>query len=209
MHYGGSFENRTRLVREVVTAVRQVWPEQLPLFVRISATDWVDGGWDIEQSVELARQLKPLGVDFIDCSSGGNAAHAKIPVGPGYQAPFAERIRREAGILTGAVGLITEPSQAEQIVAERPGRRGAARARAAARSVFPAARGARAGAGHHVAGAVPARGSEGRARPARFAYAGDFPCSSCSPCSGRCAARSRLSPSSPSRNRSPTCICHA
>lgn len=115
-HYGGSFENRTRLVREVVAAVRGVWPEQLPLFVRISATDWVEGGWDIEQSVELARQLKPLGVDFIDCSSGGNAAHATIPVGPGYQAPFAERIRRDAGILTGAVGLITEASQAEQIV---------------------------------------------------------------------------------------------
>ena len=115
-HYGGSFDNRTRLVREVAAAVRGVWPEGLPLFVRISATDWVEGGWDIEQSVELARQLKPLGVDFIDCSSGGNAAHAKIPVGPGYQAPFAERIRREAGILTGAVGLITEPSQAEQIV---------------------------------------------------------------------------------------------
>lgn len=115
--YGGSFENRIRLVREVVTAVRAVWPETLPLFVRISATDWVEGGWDIEQSVELARQLKLLGADFIDCSSGGNAAHATIPVGPGYQAPFAERIRRDAGILTGAVGLITEPSQAEQIVA--------------------------------------------------------------------------------------------
>lgn len=115
--YGGSFENRTRLVREVVTAIRGVWPEGLPLFVRISATDWVEGGWDIEQSVELARELKPLGADFIDCSSGGNAAHAKIPIGPGYQAPFAERIRRDAGILTGAVGLITEPSQAEQMVA--------------------------------------------------------------------------------------------
>jgi len=115
--YGGSFDNRTRLVREIVTAVRRVWPEQQPLFVRISATDWIDGAWDIEQSVELARQLEPLGVDFIDCSSGGNAAQAKIPVGPGYQAPFAGRIRREAGILTGAVGLITEPSQAEQIVA--------------------------------------------------------------------------------------------
>ncbi len=115
--YGGSFENRTRLVREVVTAIRGVWPEGLPLFVRISATDWVEGGWDIEQSVELARELKPLGADFIDCSSGGNAAHAKIPIGPGYQAPFAERIRRDAGIPTGAVGLITEPSQAEQMVA--------------------------------------------------------------------------------------------
>ena len=115
-HYGGSFENRTRLLREVVQAVRRVWPEAAPLFVRISATDWVEGGWDIEQSVELARHLKLLGVDFIDCSTGGNAAQAKIPVGPGYQVPFAERIRRDAGILTGAVGLITEPSQAEHIV---------------------------------------------------------------------------------------------
>ena len=114
--YGGSFENRTRFLREVVVAVRRVWPEDAPLFVRISATDWVEGGWDIEQSVELARQLQPLGVDFIDCSSGGNAAQAKIPIGPGYQAPFAERIRRDAGILTGAVGLITEAAQAEQIV---------------------------------------------------------------------------------------------
>ncbi len=115
--YGGSFENRTRLLREVVTAVRGVWPEPAPLFVRISATDWVDGGWDLEQSIELARRLKALGVDFIDCSSGGNAAQATIPIGPGYQAPFAERLRREAGILTGAVGLITEAAQAEQIVA--------------------------------------------------------------------------------------------
>ena len=115
-HYGGSFENRTRLLREVVQAVRRVWPEAAPLFVRISATDWVEGGWDIEQSVELARHLKLLGADFIDCSTGGNAAQAKIPVGPGYQVPFAERIRRDAGILTGAVGLITEPSQAEHIV---------------------------------------------------------------------------------------------
>lgn len=115
-HYGGSFDNRTRFLREVVGAVRRVWPEEAPLFVRISATDWVEGGWDIEQSVEIARQLKVLGVDFIDCSTGGNAAHAKIPVGPAYQVPFAERIRRDAGILTGAVGLITEASQAEHIV---------------------------------------------------------------------------------------------
>jgi len=115
--YGGSFDNRTRIVREVVTAVRGVWPESLPLLVRISATDWVEGGWDIEQSIELARQLKPLGADFIDCSTGGNVAQATIPVGPGYQAPFAERIRREAGIPAGAVGLITEAAQAEEIVA--------------------------------------------------------------------------------------------
>lgn len=115
--YGGSFDNRTRMLREVVTAAREVWPERAPLFVRISATDWVEGGWDIEQSVELAGQLKRLGVDLIDCSSGGNIASAKIPVGPAYQTPFAERIRREAGILTGAVGMITSATQAEQIVA--------------------------------------------------------------------------------------------
>jgi 2,4-dienoyl-CoA reductase-like NADH-dependent reductase (Old Yellow Enzyme family) len=114
--YGGSFENRTRLVREVVGAVREAWPQELPLFVRISATDWVEGGWDLEQSVELARALKTLGVDLVDCSSGGAVPNAKVPVGPGYQAPFAERIRRDVGIATGAVGLITEPTQAEQIL---------------------------------------------------------------------------------------------
>jgi 2,4-dienoyl-CoA reductase-like NADH-dependent reductase (Old Yellow Enzyme family) len=114
--YGGSFENRTRILRETVTAVRRVWPEGAPLFVRISATDWVVGGWDIEQSVELARGLKKLGADLIDCSSGGNVPYAKIPVGPAYQTPFAEQIRREAGIMTGAVGMITGPMQAEQIV---------------------------------------------------------------------------------------------
>lgn len=114
--YGGSFENRTRIVRDVAASIRKVWPEALPLFIRISATDWVGGGWDIEQSVELARQLKPLGVDLIDCSSGGNVATAKIPIGAGYQTPFAERIRREAGILTGAVGMITSATQAEHIV---------------------------------------------------------------------------------------------
>jgi 2,4-dienoyl-CoA reductase-like NADH-dependent reductase (Old Yellow Enzyme family) len=114
--YGGSFENRTRILREIVAAVRDSWPERAPLFVRISATDWIDGGWDIQQSVELARQLKELGADLIDCSSGGNVAHAKIPVGPGYQTQFAEQIRREAGILTGAVGMITSPVQAEHIM---------------------------------------------------------------------------------------------
>jgi 2,4-dienoyl-CoA reductase-like NADH-dependent reductase (Old Yellow Enzyme family) len=114
--YGGSFENRTRIVRDVVDAIRGVWPERLPLWVRISATDWTEGGWTIEDSVALAAQLKDRGVDLIDCSSGGNVAHATIPMGPGYQVPFAERIRRETGILTGAVGLITEPEQAEQIV---------------------------------------------------------------------------------------------
>jgi 2,4-dienoyl-CoA reductase-like NADH-dependent reductase (Old Yellow Enzyme family) len=115
--YGGSFENRTRILREVVTAVRAAWPEHAPLFVRISASDWTAGGWDIQQSVQLARDLKPLGVDLIDCSSGGNVPHAKIPVGPGYQTPFAEQVRRESGILTGAVGMITSAPQAEQIVA--------------------------------------------------------------------------------------------
>jgi 2,4-dienoyl-CoA reductase-like NADH-dependent reductase (Old Yellow Enzyme family) len=114
--YGGSFENRTRILREVVAAVRDSWPERAPLFVRISATDWIEGGWDIQQSVELARQLKELGADLIDCSSGGNVAHARIPVGPGYQTQFAEQIRREAGILTGAVGMITSPVQAEHVI---------------------------------------------------------------------------------------------
>ena len=114
--YGGSFENRTRLIREIVTAVRSSWPKGAPLFVRISATDWVEGGWDLEQSIELARTLKQLGVDLIDCSSGGTVPHAKIPAGPGYQTPFAQRIRHETEILTGAVGLITSPVQAEQII---------------------------------------------------------------------------------------------
>ncbi|GAC1432770.1 MAG: NADH:flavin oxidoreductase/NADH oxidase [Terriglobales bacterium] len=114
--YGGSFENRTRLLREIVKRVRIEWPDGSPLFVRISATDWVEGGWDAEQSVELARQLKTFGVDLIDCSTGGNVANANIPVGPGYQVKFAERIRSEAGILTGAVGMITEPSQADEII---------------------------------------------------------------------------------------------
>ena len=114
--YGGSFENRSRLVLDVVRAVRTEWPDDLPLLVRISATDWQDGGWDLEQSVALARQLGPLGVDLIDCSSGGMVPGTSVPLGPGYQTPFAERIRREAGIATGAVGLITEAVQAEHII---------------------------------------------------------------------------------------------
>lgn len=114
--YGGSLENRARFPLEVVEAVRGVWPQNLPLFVRISGSDWEQGGWDIEQSVELAHWLKAAGVDVIDCSGGGNTPTARIPVGPGYQTGFAERIRREAGIATGAVGLITEPVQAEHIV---------------------------------------------------------------------------------------------
>jgi 2,4-dienoyl-CoA reductase-like NADH-dependent reductase (Old Yellow Enzyme family) len=114
--YGGSFENRTRLCREIVAGVRSSWPKELPLFVRISATDWIEGAWDVDDSVRLARQLKPMGVDLIDCSSGGNVPHAKIPVGPGYQTAFAERIRREAEIMAGAVGMITSPVQAEHII---------------------------------------------------------------------------------------------
>jgi 2,4-dienoyl-CoA reductase-like NADH-dependent reductase (Old Yellow Enzyme family) len=114
--YGGSFENRTRIVREVVNRVRQYWPERLPLLIRISATDWVEGGWNTDQAVELARSLRTLGVDLVDCSSGGNIADAKIPMAPGYQVPFAERIRRDAGILTGAVGMITEAQQADDII---------------------------------------------------------------------------------------------
>jgi 2,4-dienoyl-CoA reductase-like NADH-dependent reductase (Old Yellow Enzyme family) len=114
--YGGSFDNRARFLFEVVDAIRAVWPERLPVFVRISATDWTDGGWTIDDSVALAARLKTRGVDLIDCSSGGNVAHANIPLAPGYQVPFAERVRRHAGICTGAVGLITEPAQAEAIL---------------------------------------------------------------------------------------------
>lgn len=114
--YGGSFENRIRLLTEVVDAVKEVWPETLPLFVRISASDWTEGGWTIEESVKLARILKEQKVDLIDCSSGGNVPNAKITVGPGYQVHFAETIKKEAGILTGAVGIITKPEQAEEII---------------------------------------------------------------------------------------------
>jgi 2,4-dienoyl-CoA reductase-like NADH-dependent reductase (Old Yellow Enzyme family) len=116
--YGGSFDNRVRLCLEVVDAVRGEWPERLPMFVRISATDWAPGGWDVDQSVELARRLRDRGVDLVDCSSGGNVAHQQIALGPGYQVPFAERIRREAGVPTGAVGLITAAAQADAIVRE-------------------------------------------------------------------------------------------
>jgi 2,4-dienoyl-CoA reductase-like NADH-dependent reductase (Old Yellow Enzyme family) len=114
--YGGSFENRIRFVLETTRAIRAVWPEKLPLTVRLSCTDWVSGGWDIEQSVELSRRLKTEGVDLIDCSSGAIVPDAKIPVAPGFQVPFAERIRKEAGIATAAVGFITEPKQADDIV---------------------------------------------------------------------------------------------
>jgi 2,4-dienoyl-CoA reductase-like NADH-dependent reductase (Old Yellow Enzyme family) len=114
--YGGSYDNRVRLCLEVVEAVRSAWPEELPLFVRLSCTDWKEGGWDLEQSVELARRLKERGVDLVDCSSGGAVADARIQVGPGYQVPFAERIQKEAGIATGAVGMITDPAQADAII---------------------------------------------------------------------------------------------
>jgi 2,4-dienoyl-CoA reductase-like NADH-dependent reductase (Old Yellow Enzyme family) len=114
--YGGSFENRTRFLREVVHAVRGTWPASLPLFVRISATDWVDGGWTIDESVALAKQLQPFGVDLIDCSSGGAVPNVPIPAAPGFQVPFAERIRKEAGIPTAAVGMITETEQADHIL---------------------------------------------------------------------------------------------
>jgi len=114
--YGGPFENRIRFALETARAVRAVWPERLPLFVRISASDWVEGGWDIGESVELSRRLCALGVDLIDCSSGGLAPQQKIPLAPGYQVPFAARIRREAGVRTAAVGLITTPQQADDIV---------------------------------------------------------------------------------------------
>ena len=115
--YGGDFGARTRLLRETIVAVRDAWPESLPLWLRISATDWVDGGWDVEQSIELARVAGGLGVDLVDVSSGGLDPRQEIATGPGYQVPFAARIRREAGVATGAVGLITEPAQAEAIVA--------------------------------------------------------------------------------------------
>jgi 2,4-dienoyl-CoA reductase-like NADH-dependent reductase (Old Yellow Enzyme family) len=114
--YGGSFENRTRLVREVIAAVRAEWPDRLPLIIRLSATDWVDGGWNADETVELCRALKALGVDLVDVSSAGLVPTAIIPVGPGFQTEFAERVRREAGIATAAVGLITSPAQADHIV---------------------------------------------------------------------------------------------
>ena len=114
--YGGSFDNRVRLLLQIAERLRGLLPGELPLFVRISATDWVEGGWDIEQSVALAQRLKTLGVDLIDVSSGGMTPHARIPVGKGFQVPFARRIREEAGIATGAVGLITEPQHADEII---------------------------------------------------------------------------------------------
>ena len=116
--WGGSFDARLRLCLDVVDAVRAAWPDDLPVFVRISSTDWVEGGWTVEDSVSLARRLRERGADLIDCSSGGNVPHATIPLGPGYQVPFAERVRADAGIPTAAVGLITTPDQADAIVRE-------------------------------------------------------------------------------------------
>ena len=115
--YGGTFENRVRLLLEVTAATREVWPEDLPLFVRISATDWTEGGWNADESVQLSALLKTHGVDLVDVSTGGNVLKAPIPVGPGYQVQFAERIRQEAEMPTGAVGLITTPAEAEAILA--------------------------------------------------------------------------------------------
>jgi 2,4-dienoyl-CoA reductase-like NADH-dependent reductase (Old Yellow Enzyme family) len=115
--FGGSLENRMRLPLRVAAAVREVWPSGLPLFVRISATDWVEAGWDLPQSIAFSRKLKEIGVDLIDCSSGAMVPYAKMKIEPGYQVPFAEAIRRDAAIATGAVGLITQAVQAEEIVA--------------------------------------------------------------------------------------------
>ena len=115
--YGGSFENRIRLLVEVVEAIRSVWPKEKPLFVRLSATEWIEGGWTLDDTIALAKILKAIGIDLIDCSSGGNAPHATIPLGPGYQVPFSKAVRK-TGILTGTVGLITSADQAEQILIE-------------------------------------------------------------------------------------------
>jgi 2,4-dienoyl-CoA reductase-like NADH-dependent reductase (Old Yellow Enzyme family) len=115
--YGGTIENRMRLPLEVARAVREAFPVERPVLARISATDWVEGGWDLEQSVVLARALREAGVDLVDCSSGGLVPHAKVPLAPGYQVPFAEAIRARAGVMTGAVGLIREPAQAEAVLA--------------------------------------------------------------------------------------------
>jgi 2,4-dienoyl-CoA reductase-like NADH-dependent reductase (Old Yellow Enzyme family) len=115
--YGGSFENRIRLLREVIAAIKTVWPDENPLFVRISSFEWVDGGWSVEESVKLGTVLKNEGVDLIDCSSGGNIASAKVLFAPNYQVPFADAVRK-SGIRTGAVGLITSAKQAEEILQE-------------------------------------------------------------------------------------------
>jgi 2,4-dienoyl-CoA reductase-like NADH-dependent reductase (Old Yellow Enzyme family) len=114
--YGGSFQNRIRFLCEVVTAIQAVWPANLPIFVRISATDWVDGGWNIDESIELSGILKEMGIDLIDCSSGGNISNVRIPLAPGYQVPFSKKIKEATGIATGTVGLIIDAQQAEDIL---------------------------------------------------------------------------------------------
>ena len=114
--YGGSFENRSRLLLRIAQRLRGIIPADLPLFVRISATDWIEGGWNPDEAVQLCKALKTVGVDLIDVSSGGITPHARIPVAKGYQVPFARRIRDEAGIATGAVGLITSPEDADEII---------------------------------------------------------------------------------------------
>ena len=115
-HYGGSFENRIRLLLQIIDSIKTVWPEDLPIFVRISATDWAEGGWNIDESVKLSLQLKEQKIDLIDVSTGGLVSYAKIPVGPAYQLPFASRIKKETGILTGTVGMITNAVQSETIL---------------------------------------------------------------------------------------------
>ena len=117
--YGGSLENRMRLALDVTTAIREVWPAKLPLFCRVSATDWADGGWDLDQTIELSKRLKSLGVDLIDASSGGLVPFQKITVGAGYQVPFSAAIRKQAGIPTGAVGMITDGAQADTILSTK------------------------------------------------------------------------------------------
>jgi 2,4-dienoyl-CoA reductase-like NADH-dependent reductase (Old Yellow Enzyme family) len=117
--YGGPIDNRLRFLVEIVNAVRAEWLQKFPLFLRVSATDWVEGGWTVSDSVELARRVGPLGVDLIDCSSGGLVPYAKIELGPGYQVPFARQIRRGAAVLTGAVGMITEVEQADAIIRDQ------------------------------------------------------------------------------------------
>lgn len=114
--YGGSFENRIRLLLEIIKCIKEAWPQENPLFVRISATDWIDGGWTADDSVALARKLIKSGVDLIDCSTGGNVTNVKIPLIPGYQVEYAQKVKKESGILTGAVGLITDAKQADAVI---------------------------------------------------------------------------------------------
>ena len=139
--YGGSLENRLRFPLEVAKVVREVWPKNLPVFIRISATDWAEGGWDLKQSVEFARCLKEIGIDLVDTSTGGLVPRVKIPIGPGYQLPFAGAIRREANIMTGGLGLITDAGQAEQVLADETGGRGRDSPGISPRSVFSSPRG--------------------------------------------------------------------